>query len=191
MPVFNPWNTFSGPGASAYGSAAQAGAASQGNMLNAQVASEGNNLNFLSNQHATNANRLSAWERNFLDHDLGLKRNETDRYNIDTGRSNILSQLATQESLGRMNDATNRFGVQSQYDASLFGDLADLAGSRYGADRGAQAALGSAALSAQSNMLAPMLEQQRFMSLAPHVLGALGSLGRGGSNLSQAIMGAQ
>lgn len=150
------------------------------NYLDAFVRDKGNLLN-----------RLSAHERNFVEHDLGLRGLDLGRYQTDTGRSNILDQLRSQETIARLQDATNRFGVQADYDASTFGSLANLAGNRYGSDRAAQAQLGSAAIGAQSNMLAPMLQQQRFMSLAPHVLGALGSLGQGGSNLSQALMGGQ
>lgn len=148
-----------------------------GDFLNAYVTDKGNLLN-----------RQSAWERNFLDQENNYLQNATNRYGIDAGRNNLMTQLQSQEGIFRQQDATNRFGLQTDYDKSLFGDLANLAGNRYGADRAAQASLGSAAINAQSNMLAPMLQQQRFMSLAPHVLGALGSLGKGGSNLSNAIM---
>lgn len=156
----------------------QAAVQQEGNILNAQTQQQGNLLN-----------RLSAYERNYVDHDLGLKGNDTNRYGIDTGRQNILSQLASQDRNFALGDATNRFGIQAGYDSNLFSSLANLAGNRYGADRSAQAQLGSAALGAQSNMLGPMLQQQRFRTMAPHILGALGSLGKGSSNLSNAIMG--
>lgn len=159
--------------------------------LQAAVQQEGNILNAQTQQQGNLYNRLSAAERNFVEHDLGLKGNETNRYGIDTGRSNILDQLASQDKNYALGNATNQFGIQAGYDSNLFSSLANLAGNRYGADRSAQASLGSAALGAQSNMLGPMLQQQRFRTMAPHVLGALGSLGRGGGNLSSAIMGGQ
>jgi hypothetical protein len=157
-------------------------------VMSAQVAQEGNHIQGYTQQQGNLLNRLSAYERNYVDHDLGLKNNETNRYGIDQGRQNVLSQLASQDKNYAMGDATNRYGIDQTHNSNLFSSLANLAGNRYGADRGAQAALGSAALGAQSNMLGPMLQQQRFMSLAPHVLGALSSVGRGGSNLSNAIM---
>lgn len=159
--------------------------------LNAAVNQEGNILNAQTQQQGNLLNRLSAYERNFVDHDLGLKQNDTNRYGIDTGRSNLLDQIASSDRQFTQQNATNQFGIQAGYDQGLFSSLANLAGNRYGADRAAQASLGSAAIGAQANMLGPMFQQQRFATLAPHVLGALGSLGKGGSNLSNAIMGAK
>jgi hypothetical protein len=158
--------------------------------LAAAVAQEGNQLQAQTQQQGNLLDRLSAYERNFVDHDLGLKGNDTNRYGIDTGRQNVMSQLASQDKNYAMGDATNRFGIQAGYDSNLFSSLSNLAGNRYGADRSAQAALGSAALGAQSSMLGPMLQQQRFNTMAPYVTSALGSLNKGmGSNLSNAMTG--
>lgn len=203
MPFVNPaaqaFNQFNYPGASAYGNyinafgslagnAISANAGLQAAHLNAAVDQEGNRIRGYSDQQRNLFDRLSAYERNYLDHDLGLKGDATNRYNIDTGRQNILSQLASQDKNYALGDATNRHGIDQNYQSNVFGSLASLAGNRHGADRAAQATLGSAALNAQSNMLAPQLQQQRFTTMAPHILGAISSLGRGQSALSNSLM---
>lgn len=151
-----------------------------GDFLNAFVRDKGNLLN-----------RLSAYERNFVDHDLGLAQQATQRQNINTQRSNLLDQIASQNRNVDVRNQTQRYGIDQDFKLGDLTSQRNLTGTKYSADRGAQAQLGSAGIAAQANMLGPMLQQQRFNTLAPHVLGALGSLGQGSSNLSQALMGGQ
>lgn len=133
------------------------GVQSQGNFLNNQTAQQGNLLD-----------RLSAYERNFVNHDLGLKQDRTNRYGIDAQRT-----------VGLAGADAQRYGADRSYDANVFSSLSNLAGNRYGADRAVQGQLGSAAIGAQAQLVPAFLQQQRFQSLAPHVLGAIGSLGSG------------
>lgn len=148
MPMmgFNPWD----PG-----------------LLNAQVAQEGNRLNYLGNQQGNLLNRLSAYERNYIDHDLGLRNaraaqtqadaamqrvgvdstlgrlnDETNRLQIGTNRSNILDQLASQDWATGLNAQTDYLTGLNNANANAFGS-----------NRAAQASEYGAGLNYQSNLL--------------------------------------
>src|SRR5688572_2435211 len=104
MPYGAPgfFNQFSNTGANAFGNYigalgnyAGSAASADASRLNASVNSQGNILQAQTQQQGNLLNRLSAYERNYVDHDLGLKGNETNRYGIDTGRQTALDQIAS------------------------------------------------------------------------------------------------